>query len=400
MKITSMDVIKIMTSRSPVEGTTWYPIVVRVNTDEGISGIGEVGLAYGNAQNAAFGILKDFSPLVLGMDPFDSERIWSKLMTKTFWGQGGGSVIFGGISAIDAALWDIKGKALNVPVYRLLGGKTNQKLRSYASQIQFDWAKTARALSEPAEYAEAALKAQAEGYDCIKVDPIGFDLDRRWVTTHEDWKVTGILTHDKVQLAYDRTKAIRDACGPEMDIIVELHSFTDANGAIQLGRVLEELNCFYYEEATAPLNTKLFSEIAREVNIPIASGERIYTRWGYRPFMEDRSIHVIQPDLGTAGGLTEGKKVCDLAHIYDVGVQMHVCGSPVATAIALQLEAVIPNFLIHEHHQVALIEENIATCKYDYQPKNGCFEVPELPGIGQELSDDAVKRSEMITITE
>lgn len=399
MKIVSMDVIKIMTSRSPVEGAVWFPVIIRINTDEGISGIGEVGLAYGNSQNAAFGILRDFSPLVIGMDPFDSELIWSKLMTKTFWGQGGGTVVFGGISAIDTALWDIKGKALNVPVYKLLGGKTNRKLRAYASQIQFDWSKTAKALSHASEYADAALKAKAEGYDCVKVDPIGFDLDRRWITNSEEWKMTGILTRDKIQIAYERIRAIRDACGSEMDIIVELHCFTDTNSAVQLGRALEELNCFYYEEAAAPLNTKLFSEIAREVKIPIASGERIYTRWGYRPFMEDRSIHVIQPDIGTVGGLTEGKKVCDLAHIYDVSVQVHICGSPVAAAAALQLEAAIPNFLIHEHHQASLIQENIATCQYDYQPENGFFEVPELPGIGQELSEDAVKKSEMITIT-
>ena len=400
MKITSVDAIKVMTAESVVKGTSWFPIIARINTDEGISGIGEVGVAYGNSQDAGFGILKDFGAMIIGMDPFDTERIWQKLYTKTFWGQGGGTVVFGGMSAIDTALWDIKGKALGVPVYKLLGGKVRSKMRTYASQIQFDWGKESHPLTEPAEYAEAALKAQAEGYDCIKVDPVGFDLDRRWVTTHEDWLLTGVLTQDKVRLAYDRVKAIRDACGPDMDIIIELHCFTDTNTSIQLGRVLADLNCFYFEEPTAPLNTKLFSEIAREVKIPIASGERIYTRWGYRPFFEDRSIHVIQPDLGTCGGIGEGKKICDMAHVYDVGVQVHVCGSPVATAASLHLEVAIPNFVIHEHHAVALLDSTIATCVHDYQPKNGYYEVPELPGIGQELSELALKHSEIVTIKE
>ncbi len=396
MKITSIDVIEVTTARATVKGVPWFPVIARINTDEGISGFGEVGLAYGNSQKAAFGILRDFAPLVVGMDPFDTERIWQNLLTKTFWGQGGGGVIFGGISAIDTALWDIKGKALNLPVYKLLGGKTRDKLRAYASQIQFDWGKESNPLCKPEEYAEAALKAKEEGYDCVKVDPVGFNLNKQWVSTHEDWVLSGVLTQDKVRLAYERVKAIREACGPDMDIIIELHCFTDTNTAIQLGRILADLNCFYFEEPTAPLNTKLFTEIAREVKIPIASGERIYTRWGYRPFFEERSIHVIQPDLGTCGGIGEGKKICDMAHIYDIGVQIHVCGSPIATAAALHVETAIPNFVIHEHHAAALLEDNINTCKYDYQPKEGCFKVPELPGIGQELSDHAIKNANII----
>ena len=116
--------------------------------------------------------------------------------------------------------------------------------------------------------------------------------------------------------------------------------------------------------------------------------------------MEKRSLAVIQPDLGNCGGLTEGKKICDMARVYDIGVQMHVCGAPIATAAALQLEAVIPNFVIHEQHQYALIEENIALCKYDYQPVNGAFEVPDRPGIGNELTEETIRRAEVVTVTQ
>lgn len=398
MKIISVDVIEITTAGTTATGNLCHPIIAKINTDEGISGLGEIGLTVGNFQKAAFGIINDFAPLIIGMDPFDTERIWQKLLTKTFWAKGGGGVIFGGMSAIDTALWDIKGKALNVPVYKLLGGKVRDKLRSYASQIQFDWDKQSKPLSKPKEYAEAALKAQKEGFDCVKVDPIGFDPKGKWINSHDNWEVTGILTTEKIRLAYDRVKAIREACGPEIDIIVELHSFTDTNTSIQLGRELQDLNCFYYEEPAAPLNTKLFTEIAREVKIPIASGERIYTRWGYRPFFENRSIHVIQPDLGTCGGIGEGKKICDMAHVYDIGVQVHVYGTPVAIATALHLETAIPNFIIHEHHASARFDVNINICKYDYQPENGYFKVPEIPGIGQELSDYALKHANIINI--
>ena len=139
MKITSVDVIKVLDGRPSVAGIAWNPICVRINTDEGISGFGEAGLCYGNANHAAFGCCVDFGELIIGMDPMRIEAIWDKLHRSTFWGMGGGGVIFSAMSAIDIACWDIKGKALGVPVYQLLGGKTNDKLRAYASQIQFDW---------------------------------------------------------------------------------------------------------------------------------------------------------------------------------------------------------------------------------------------------------------------
>jgi L-alanine-DL-glutamate epimerase-like enolase superfamily enzyme len=391
MKITSIDVIKAPTNDSG-SGYKWNPVFVRINTDEGISGFGEVGLAYANASQAGFGICVDFAKEIIGMDPMNIELIWNKLHRNTFWGMGGGTVIFSGISAIDIALWDIKGKALGVPVYKLLGGKTNTKLRTYASQIQFGWGKESKNLVKPEEYAQAATDAIADGYNCIKVDPIGYDLDGKWM----GWRSYGLLENKQLQVAVDRVAAIREAGGPDLDIIIELHSLTDTNTAVQLGRELEKFKCFYYEEPTQPLNADLFKEINKKINIPLATGERSYSRWGFRPFFESRSVSIIQPDLCNTGGLTEGKKICDMAHVYDVGVQIHVCGGPISTAAALQLEAVIPNFVIHEHHQMALVEDNIKLCKYDYQPKNGYFEVSDRPGIGQELTETTILNSPKI----
>lgn len=394
MKIVSVDVILVTLGKAATESSPWNPTVVRINTDEGISGYGEMGLTYGRAKEAAYGMAKDFGRLILGMNPMNNEQIWDKLHRSTFWGMGNGGVVMSAISAIDIALWDIKGKAFKVPCYQLLGGKSNPRLRAYASQIQFDWGKESHSLIWPEEYAEAGKKAVADGYDAVKVDPVGFDEKGVWY----GHKTYGIMDQKHLHLSVARMGALREAVGPDVDIIVELHAKTDANSAVQFARAIEKYNCFYYEEPTSPMNEGNMGYISEKINIPVASGERIYTRWGFRPFLENHSLQVIQPDLGNTGGLTEGKKICDMAHIYDVPVQLHICGGPIATAAALQLEAVIPNYLIHEHHAAALLEENIRSCKYDYQPKGGYFDVPDLPGIGQELSEEALNSAIITTI--
>lgn len=390
MKITSVEVIKVFSPFKP-DTSTWQPIVVRVNTDEGISGYGELGMAYGVGYTAGFGMCQDLAKIIIGMDPRNNEEIWEKMLKKTFWGQGGGTVVFSGMSALDTALWDIKGKALNAPLYQLLGGKTNKKLRAYASQLQFGWGlgNDKQSLNHPKEYADVALQAVEMGFDAVKVDPIGFDKNGKW----RSMDLSGTLPQEHVELAYQRVKAIREAVGSGVDIIVEMHAMTDTTAAIQFGRRIEDLNVMYYEEPTMPLNPDQMKQISSSVKIPIAAGERIYSRWGYRPFFHNGSIQMIQPDIGNCGGITEGKKICDMAHTYDVKVQAHVCGGPIATAVALHLEAAIPNFMIHETHRFSLLDGNICTCKYDYQPVNGYYEVPELPGIGQELNEDIIKKS-------
>lgn len=385
MKITSIDVFMVTIGSPSVPGSPWNPVVVRINTDEGISGYGECGLCYGDTKWSAFGMCRDFAKLIIGWDPMNIEGIWKRLH-QTFWGLSTGPVVYGAISAIDIALWDIKGKALNTPVHVLMGGKVNTKLRAYASQIQFDWGLVARPLTKPEEYGEACLKAKEDGYNCVKVDPLCFNMEGKY----KGWPCNGILQQDQLKIAYDRVEAVRKAGGDDMDIIIEVHSLTDASSAVQLANALKDLNIYYLEEPTAPMNVGNMKEISQRTNIPLASGERICTRWGYRPFLEERCLRVIQPDLGNCGGLTEGKKICDMADTYDVGVQVHVCGGPQATAAALQLEAVIPNFLIHEHHQAALLQANIRTGTHDYQPVNGYFTVPDLPGIGQELTKEAM----------
>ena len=169
---------------------------------------------------------------------------------------------------------------------------------------------------------------------------------------------------------------MRDAVGDDVDILIELHSAPSATSAIQIGHALEEFNCMFFEEGVHYLNVALQEKVTQSIRIPMAAGERLYTRWGYRQYFEKQALAMIQPDLCLVGGITEGKKVCDYAHVYDITVQMHVCGSPISTAAALQLEAVIPNFQIHEHHVNAIKQGNREVCVQDYQPHSGRYAHP------------------------
>lgn len=385
MKINRVEIFDIHCPLRP----QWHPVFARVHTDEGISGVGEAGLAYDWGHSAAASMIAEIAQAVLlGWDPFQTELLWSRMLRESFWGLGGGPVIYSAMSAIDTALWDIKAKALNVPVYQLLGGKVNSKLRTYASQLQFDWGPEVNKLVEPADYGRAAEKAVAEGYDCVKVDPILYDAE---ANVHADR--TKIFTHAEMQLFRSRMAAIRNAIGPEVDIIFECHSLPGVTTAIQLGEIAKEFCCMFYEEPVNYLNSKLQQKVANNVQVPIAAGERLYTRYGVRAYLEDQSVDVLQPDIGLCGGLTEAKKVCDYADIYDVRIQAHVCGGPVATMAALHLETALPNFLIHEHHTYATKSWNRELCMQDPQPVDGFFQVSEQPGLGIELNDEVVMRS-------
>ena len=389
MKITSVDIFCADYEKpAPNE-----PIFIRINTDEGISGFGEAGVAYGNAKNGGIGQLQDFAKLIIGMDPMQIERIWNKLQKETFWGLGGGTDIFSAISAIDIALWDIKGKKYGVPVYEMLGGKTRDKVRCYASQIQFDWDAKETPLPGVELYAKAALKAKAAGFDALKVDPLQRDENG-----NKNLRNAGLLSHDKLKLCRDRLVAIREAVGDDMDIIVELHAKSDFNAAMQIAKLCEDLNILYLEEPFGPLNPELMAKFKEKCNLPLASGERIYSRYGYLPFITNRSLDVIQPDLANCGGISEAKKICDLAQIYDVLVQTHVCGGPISNAAALQIEAVIPNFCIHEYHVGNMSKFTKSLGKYDDSPVNGYITIPDRPGIGNEIPDEIIAKCNVITI--
>lgn len=392
MKITKVEVM--LVDPGMRDSLAWWPVVCRVHTDEGIYGDGEAALSFGRASHAAYGALIDFAKLVIGMDPLAHEVIWEKLYKSTFWAQNGGPAVFGALSAIDVALWDIKGKFFGVPVYALLGGKFRDKLRTYASQLQGGWCDKRMAVGATEDYAKWAKVAVDQGYDAVKFDFFTFDRDGRRFCAEE---TTRLQPAKMIAMVKERCAAVREAVGSDVDIIVENHAFIDSQVAVQIGEAIKPYNIFFFEEPCTP-TPKMTKFVCEKLNIPIAQGERVYTRWGYAPYFENGSVQVIQPDLGTCGGITECMKICAMAHTYDVGVQLHVCSSPLLTAASLQVEAAIPNFVIHEHHAYNLHEYNKRLCIYDYQPKNGFFEVPDLPGIGNEFSPYVFEHSERTVV--
>jgi len=387
MKITSVEVIALQTLASAATS----PVLCRVNTDEGVYGYGEAGVAIVTGASSGYEMIKDLAKLVLGMNPLHHEVIWEKLFKQSFWAQGNGAIEMAAISAIDTALWDIKGKYYGAPLCELLGGRQRDRLRAYASQLQFGWGVDGfTPLAEVSEYEEACRKAIEEGYDAIKINILRFDKDRR-ALSHLD--STGHLSRETMRTAEARLAAIRETVGPDVDIIMENHAMTDAATAVQFGKMARDYDIMFLEEPATPLNPQVMKRIADNQDIPLAIGERNYTRWGFLPFLENGSVSIVQPDIGNCGGITECKKICDMAHVYDVGVQTHVCSSPVSVAVSLQLEAAIPNFVIHEQHMINSTKSDIEMGKYVYQPVGGYFDIPSLPGIGQEPSELALRNA-------
>ncbi|MCE3268663.1 MAG: mandelate racemase/muconate lactonizing enzyme family protein [Burkholderiales bacterium] len=377
------------------ERPQWHPVFVRITNSDGVTGVGEAGLAYDWGHSAAANMINEIAKArLIGFDAGNTELLWSKMFREGFWGLGGGPVFYSAMSAIDTALWDIKAKTLGVPLYQLLGGKTNSRLRTYASQLQFDWDSNAKKLTEPADYAKAAEKALKEGYDAVKVNPMFYDKDGNVL-----YDLTKLFKADLLNLIKARMKAIRDTVGDSVDIMLECHSLLGVATSIQIGKhIAEEFNCLFMEEPVNYMNTALHRQIKDKLSVPIAAGERLYLRHSMRSYLEEQTIDILQPDIGLCGGVTEAKKICDYADMYDVQIQAHVCGGPVATAVALHLETAIPNFFIHEHHTYALKQWNRELCIQDYQPQNGYMVVPEIPGIGIELNDEVLANSKAFEI--
>ena len=187
--------------------------------------------------------------------------------------------------------------------------------------------------------------------------------------------------------------------GEDVELILENHCLTGANTAIQFARLAKDYNPMLLEEPANPLDELDYRRIRETVDIPLATGERSYTRRGFLPLLKNGYLDVVQPDLGNCGGITEGRKIADLAETFGATVQTHTCNTPISVAAALQFEAAIPNFIIHEHHTNNTLPINTELCIYDYQPVDGYFTVPDLPGIGNELSEKALAEAEIEVIS-
>ena len=359
--------MRITRVRPLVMGTPWRNLTfIIVETDEGLSGVGEVRMI--NNTDALLGYLSEASPRhVIGKDPFDRELIVDSMRLHDY--SRAGEIAMSGIALIEMACWDIVGKALNQPVYRLMGGAVRQKIKAYAN----GWYTVERT---PEEFAKAARRVVEGGYRAAKLDPFGsgfYELDR-----------------EEQSRSISLVEAVRGAVGPDFDILIEMHGRFNPATAIQLARELEPFRPAWLEEPVPPENLRALKKVAEAVHQPIATGERIHTRFECRELFELQACDIVQIDLSHFGGISEARKLAAWAEAYYVLMAPHnVCG-PVATAANLHLDACTPNFKIQEHFND--FADAWVKSAVDNYPEvvDGYFNLPERPGLGVTLREEFV----------
>jgi galactonate dehydratase len=369
-------------------GGGWCPVIVRVSTDEGLGGVGEVGLAYGVGARASATMIGELVERcgLIGADPHAVEALWDRMFSGTFWGRGGGPIFYAALSAIDIALWDIKGKACGLPVYALLGGPCHERLRVYANGWYHGHA-------DPREFAEGVARVRELGFTATKFDP--FEAD----PAGEEVAPGGALDRSREDVAVARVRAAREAGGEAFDVCVEAHGKFRPTDAIRVGRRLAEHRPMFYEEPMHAMNPEAMAKIAREVPVPVAAGERLYTRYGFRAYLEAQCVDVIQPDVGIAGGITEVRKIASAAETYGIAVQPHNCAGPVLTAAAVHLDFSIPNFLIQETFPDRADDTvGLVTDPFERRIRDGFIERPAGPGLGVELDEAYLAKFPVTTI--
>lgn len=340
-------------------------IFLKVHTDEGLYGIGQAYSA--GPDEAVVEVIRDFETWLVGLDPRQIEHLWSLMYNGTRFPPG--VVVAGAISGIEHALWDIKGKALGVPVYELLGGKCRDKVRVY--QGVYD--QTAEGTG-----ANAVAVIEQYGYSAIKISPQALN----YAQTPEN---------ALVRIAAERMEAVRRAVGPDIDIGVDIHAriFEPAR-ALTMIEALKPYQPYFVEEPLRPENYGAMAKLVSKTTVPIATGESLYTKFQFHNLLAQNAADIIQPDVCAAGGLLEMKKIAALAEASYVSVAPHNPMSPVATAVNVHFAASTPNFLILEYTaddkppRRDLIQEPMVL-------KDGYLELPTAPGLGIELNEEAFK---------
>jgi galactonate dehydratase len=361
-----------------------HPVLAQVLTDGGVIGVGEAAIAYGIGATAAAGMIKDLAQeFLLGKDPFPIEAHWSAMYDHSFWAKGGGPIVFAGISALEQALWDIKGKCLGVPIYELLGGKMRDQVRVYANGWSF------RCL-RPGDFAREAQRVVNDGYTAIKFYPLASpEMDAAGHIRHVARRSVDRAFEER---AVASVKAVREAVGPSIDIMLDMSAELTTDAIIRLGRKMQEWDIAFFEEPVDPFDVDALKKVSEQVEIPIAVGERVYTRYGFRRILELHAADILQPDIGNTGGIMEAKKIAAMAEAYNMRIQPHNCASPVSTAAALQLDACIANFLIQEVYPYRIPEHfQIVDQAPEREIRNGQMPIPDRPGLGVELVEKQVE---------
>ncbi|MTE18913.1 mandelate racemase/muconate lactonizing enzyme family protein [Streptomyces sp. TRM43335] len=349
-----------------VVGTPWRNLTyVQVHTDEGLTGVGETRML--GHTDALVGYLREAEANhIAGSDPFAVED----LVRRMKYGDYGraGEIVMSGIAVVEMACWDIKGKALGVPVWQLLGGRVTEKVKAYAN----GWYTVERT---PEAFHQAALKVVERGYRALKLDPFG--------TGHFE------LDHTETLRSVALVEAVRDAIGPERELLLEMHGRFSPSTAVRIAREVEPFRPSWLEEPVPPENLKALAKVADKVDMPIATGERIHDRIEFRELFESQAVDIIQPDLGHLGGILETRKLAATAETHYMMVAPHNVGGSVLTAASLQLAGCTPNFKILEHFNDFADAEIKRVVKGAPEVVDGYFALPDAPGLGVELDTDA-----------
>jgi len=360
--------MKIVDVKSYVLGTAWRNLTfVRVITDEGVEGVGEVRMV--NHTDALSGYLAEAVPrYVIGHDPANIEDLVQRMYRNDY--ARAGEIAMSAIAVIEIACWDIMGQSLGKPVYQLLGGAVRDRIKAYAN----GWYTVERT---PHEFNQAAKRVIEKGYRALKLDPFGagfYELDRA-----EKSKAVALV------------EAVRDAVGPDSEILVEMHGRFNPATAVEIARELEPFKPSWIEEPVPPENLAALKKVAEKVSISVATGERLHTRYDYRTLFELQAADIIQPDITQFGGLLETKKLAAWAEIYYVLVAPHNVGGPVSTAAALHFATSTPNFKIQEHFNDFTESWVKTAAPGNPEVVDGYFALPQGPGLGVKLNLDVVR---------
>ena len=341
---------------------------VEIITDDGLTGWGEA-IVEGKA-NTVLACVEEMKEYLMGKDPMHIEDIWNTLYRASFYR--GGPVLMSAISGIDQALWDIKGKLFQAPVYELMGGACRDKMRVYS------WVGGDR----PSDVGKAAREKLEEGFTAVKMN-----------ATEE---LQMIDSYDKIDAVLERVAAIRESCGRAFGIAIDFHGRVHKPMAKVLAKKLEEFDPMFLEEPVLCENMEAFAEIAAACNIPIATGERLYSRWDFKRLLHAGGVDIIQPDLSHAGGITEVKKIASMAEAYDVALAPHCPLGPIALAACLNVDATCYNAVIQEqsigiHYNVGKSVLDYVNNREDFAFTDGFVSLPRKPGLGVEVNKELVE---------
>lgn len=367
-----MPELEITGIESYIVANPWKPwVFVRVETNEGIHGLSEA-TTHGKPRTVVAAI-EEMRDYFIGADPFDTERLFLEMYRDEWFSKNVINTTV--ISAIDVACWDIKGKVLDRPLYELLGGAVQgTELRAYAN----GWYKDAQ--EGPEAFAEAAERVVSDGYDALKFDPFGHAWER--------------MQRSEFNRAIDTIRAVREAVGPDIDLLIEGHGRFTSDVAVEIAHEMAQFDPTWFEEPCPPDSIESLGTVSRKSPVPIATGERLMSKYEFSALLENTEVGIIQPDLANTGGVTEGKKIAAMAEAKHVNFAPHNPQGPVATAICAHVCASTPNFMIQEVFEDYDVDWKGELLRDPITIEDGLLSVPEGPGLGVELNIAAVEEHE------